>query len=315
MIKNLFSLLFCAVSITVSAQSFTATFDFAATNSLTGTTDPTPSPTVTGITCGSFVAVGTGTASGSTARFSFNGWPIATLSGSTSAASYTAMGGVIDLSKYYEITLSPVSGYSVTLDSMMLSTRRTGTGPRSFAIRSSADTYSNNLPASATNTLITIEGTNEFFYSADLPTSSAYQSGNKITTSNAAFIGFTSPITFRIYSWNAESALGNFGIDDVSFYGSVSVPTGIATIKYDLNSNFNIYPVPSYDGVVFIENKDFNTVSKIEVVDVLGKVINTSTTTNDSKIKLNLSEIPQGNYFVKIYSGKNVTTKKITVLK
>ena len=36
---------------------------------------------------------------------------------------------------------------------------------------------------------------------------------------------------------------------------------------------------------------------------------------DESKIKLNLADLPNGNYFIKISSGKNVTVKKIVVIK
>ncbi len=316
MIKCLLSIitLVCA-TLLANAQSFTATYSFAATSSVTGTTDPTPPPVITGITCGSFVAVGTNTANGSAGRFSFNGWPIATLSGTTSAASYSAMGGSIDLTKYYEVMMSPTAGYAVTLDSIVFLSRRTGTGPRSFAIRSSVDAYANNLPASVpSSTLLSIAGTDEFFYTADAPTTSAYQSGNKITTNNAAFIGFMSPVTFRFYAWNAESVAGNFGIDDVSFFGSVVMATGLGKVSFDLNSNFKVYPVPSHNGVLFIESKN-QDVTKIEVIDVLGNIVLSNDSKNESKVKLNLADMPNGNYFVRIHSGNSVSTKKIVVIK
>ena len=317
MIKNLLSIIaLLSATLIANAQTFTATYSFAATNSVTGTTDPTPSPIITGITCGSFVAVGTGTTNGSAGRFSFNGWPIATLSGSTSASSYSAMGGVIDLTKYYEVMMSPDAGYSITLDSIVFLSRRTGTGPRSFALRSSADVYANNLPASVpTSTLLSIAGTNEFFYTADAATTSAYQSGNKITTNSAAFLGFTTPITFRLYAWNAESVAGNFGIDDFSFFGSVALTTSIGKVRFDLNSNFTIYPVPSHDGVLFIENRNMLDLSKIEVLDILGNVVLVSNAKNESKIKLNLSDMNNGTYIVKMYSGSSVSSKKITLIK
>lgn len=316
MIKNLLSTIaLVSATLLANAQSFTATYSFAATSSVTGTTDPTPPPVITGITCGSFVAVGTNTANGSAGRFSFNGWPIATLSGTTSAASYSAMGGSIDLTKYYEVMMSPTAGYAVTLDSIVFLSRRTGTGPRSFAIRSSVDAYANNLPASVpSSTLLSIAGTDEFFYTVDAATTSAYQSGNKITTNNAAFIGFMSPVTFRFYAWNAESVAGNFGIDDVSFFGSVVMATGLGKVSFDLNSNLNVYPVPSHDGVLYIETKNAQDVNKIEVLDVLGNLV-ISTTKNESKVKLNLADMPNGNYFVRIHSGNSVSTKKIVVIK
>ena len=55
--------------------------------------------------------------------------------------------------------------------------------------------------------------------------------------------------------------------------------------------------------------------NKIEVLDVLGNVVLSSSSKNDMKVKLNLSEMQNGNYFVRMYSGNSVSTKKITIVK
>ena len=80
-------------------------------------------------------------------------------------------------------------------------------------------------------------------------------------------------MTFKFYGWNAEAAGGTFSIDSVTFSGSVSLATGIGSVNFDLNSNFNVYPVPCNDGVIFIENKHAIEVSKIELMDILGNVV------------------------------------------
>lgn len=313
MSKFLLSFTFIFIGLLAGAQSFSVTYNFASTTTLTGVTDPTTPPTASGLTFGAFTAVGTSTANQGTGRFSYNGWPIATLSGSTSATTYTDMGGALDPSKYYEVTLTPVSGNQVTLTSMDFTARRTGTAPRSFAVRSSVDSYVSNLTASVTTgTVITTPVNNEFWFSVDGNTS--YFPGNEITF-GSSFVDLTSPVTIRIYAWNSEATLGNFTIDDVTFNGSVSVATSIGKVKFDLNSNFTIYPVPSHDGVVFIDNKNTLDVSKIEVIDVLGNVVLTSNSKNDIKIKLNLADMPNGNYFVRMHSGNTVSTKKIVIIK
>jgi hypothetical protein len=50
------------------------------------------------------------------------------------------------------------------------------------------------------------------------------------------------------------------------------------------------------------------------VVDVLGNVVLLNTK-NESKFKINLADMPNGNYFVRMYSGNSVSTKKIVVIK
>lgn len=315
MIKKLLTIALVASGIFANAQSFTATYSFAATTTLSGMTDPSTPPVVTGITFGSFAAVGTGTANASAGRFSFNNWPIATLSGSTSATSYSAMGGTINLGAYYGVTVSPDAGNTVTLDSVVFSSRRTSTGPRSFAVRSSVDAYGANIPASVpTSTLLSIAGTDEFFYTVDAATTSNYNLGNKVTTSATGFIGFSSPITFRFYAWNAEQLTGNFGIDDVSFYGTVSIATGFGSVSTDLNSNFKMYPVPNTTGIVYIEAKNTEATS-IEITDVLGKVVYSTSTNNQSKIEINVADLSTGNYSVKIVTPTGSSVKKLVVVK
>jgi hypothetical protein len=314
MIKKLLSIALLATAITVNAQSFTATYSFVATTTVSGSTDPTPPPTATGLTFGSFSAVGTSTANQSAGRFSFNGWPIATLSGSTSAVTYTDMGGAIDLNKYYEVILTPTSGYQVTLTSMDFTARRTSTAPRSFAVRGSVDSYSANLSASivGTGTVITLAGTDEFWFSVDGNTN--YFSGNTITF-GTPYVNVTTPTSIRIYAWNSEANAGNFTIDDVTFNGSASVATGLASLNFDLNANFNVYPVPNNDGIVYIENKNAQELSSIEIVDVFGNVILSSKNETAAKIKLNLSEVSNGNYVVRINTTKGTTTKKLVIVK
>jgi hypothetical protein len=307
MIKNLLSTiaLVCA-SLLANAQSFTATYDFAATTSVSGTTDPTTPPAVTGLTCGSFMAVGTGSNSSAGNRFSFNSWGTGA---TTTVNTYSTMTGAIDLGKYYEVTLTPQAGYTLALNSIAFTAQRSGTGIRSYVVRTSADGFTNNLPASVTtNTNLSVVGTNEFFWNLDAVTSA--QNGSTISLFG---IPTTSSVSFRFYAWNSEAGTGTFSIDNVVFDGSMAgTVTGLKNINSE--SNIAIYPVPSHDGVLFVESKN-QDVTKIEVLDVLGNVVLSNVPKNESKVKINLADMPNGNYFVRMYSGNSVFTKKIAVIK
>lgn len=311
MIKHLLSFSIVLASFTARSQSFTATYDFAATTSVTGTTDPTPPPTVVGLTCGSFMAVGTPSANPTaTGRFSFVGWPLGAPN-TTAATTYTDMTGAINTNEYYEVTLTPQAGYTLTLNTIAFTVQRSSTGVRSYAVRSNVDGYANNLIASVgTSTNLSVQGVNEFFYVADGPTTA--QNGSSVNIGGAST---DQPATFRFYGWNSEGGAGTFSIDNVVFDGSMSLATGLGKLSFDLNSNFNVYPVPSHDGVVYIENKNALEVTKIEVLDILGNVVITNNSKNESRVKLNLADMPNGNYFVRMYSGNAISTKKITVIK
>jgi hypothetical protein len=314
MIKKLLTTALVSSSLFLGAQSFTANYSFASISTTSGLIDPTPAPTATGLTFGSFSAAGTGTITNPNAsgRFSFTNWSI----GSTSltASTYSTMTGSLDTAKYYKVSLTPSAGFFVTLTNISFKVQRSGTGIRSYAVRSSASSFASNLPASVvSSTNISIQGSNEFFWVDDNATTGKI--GSEINLSGASYTSFSSPMTFKFYGWNAEASGGTFSIDSVTFSGSVSLATGIGSVNFDLNSNFNVYPVPCNDGVIFIENKNAIEVSKIELMDVLGNVVLTNQSTNESKIKLNLADLPSGNYFVKMSSGKQVSVKKIVVIK
>lgn len=310
MIKPILTVAIIATSLFSFGQSFSAKYNFALTNTTTpSTTDPTPPPTVTGITFGSFSAVGVGTVSTSNGSFTYDTWGLGAQNGTNTPTSYT---GNIDLGMYYGVTITPNSGYQVTLNDMTFTSRRSSTGPRQYAIRSGNDSYTNNLPASSTNTNVSIINANEFFFNQD--NSNTY-TGNTITFTDPSFSNFTTPVNIRFYAWNAESTAGSFRIDSVIFNGSVSITTNIGNVSFDLNSGINVYPMPNHDGIIYIDN-NISDLNKIEVFDILGNLIATQSINNDNKkLKLNLSELNTGNYFIRFTANNKISTKKIAIIK
>lgn len=123
--------------------------------------------------------------------------------------------GSINTSKYYEFTVTPKWGHSMTPASITFDVKRNMTGVRSFAVRSSVNNFTSNLPASIVpaNPKLGIQGTNEFFYMND---TDLVLSGCKITLSGANYTDLLTPVKFRFYGWNSEDSLtGSFGIDNV----------------------------------------------------------------------------------------------------
>src|SRR3954471_24577911 len=92
-------LAFVITSAYASAQLL-YTFDSVKTTS--GTTDPSPVPVVTGVTCGSFIAVGTPPNSQAAARFDFDSWATGSVGG-TADTVYALMTGSINTAEYYEV--------------------------------------------------------------------------------------------------------------------------------------------------------------------------------------------------------------------
>ena len=315
MIKKLLTITLSAFAMMANAQSFSAMYPFTGvttnTASPTGTVDPTPSPTATGVTFGSFTAVGVNTVAAGSGSFSYSQWGI----GATNANDATFTGS-LSTSQYYNVAITPASGYSVSLTSITFNMLRSSTGPRNWAWRSDANTFATNLTASVgTNTNISVQTGNNFFWSMDTYTTSVQQKALTVTLGGASFTGFTNPVNFRCYAWNAETTAGTFRIDTVIFNGSTTLASGLATLNFDLNSNFNVYPVPNNDGIVYIENKNALELSNIEVLDMLGNVVLSSKNEVASKIKLNVSDVSNGNYFIRINTANSSTTKKLVILK
>ena len=75
--KIYFSLLAVLLSTGAFAQAFTGTYDFAGVTTTSGLIDPTPVPTATGITFGSFSATNpVATNPGAAGRFVFDNQPL-----------------------------------------------------------------------------------------------------------------------------------------------------------------------------------------------------------------------------------------------
>jgi hypothetical protein len=193
---------------TAQLGPFSATYDFSAVSTSSGTIDPTPPPTVVGLTLGSFAAVGVSANPGAAGRFTFSGW------------NNTTPG--LDQNRFYEVTLAPSPGNLLNLDSISFGVRRSGTGPRDFSIRSSMDDFASTLgEATATSPEISVTDNTFRFINDSSP--SANITGNKIDLSSA-YDTLTQPVSFRFYAANPESASGSFTVDEVTFAGVSAVP-------------------------------------------------------------------------------------------
>lgn len=296
----------------VTSTNINNSFGFSSVSPSSGTIDPSPSTTLSGIAFSPFTSVGNSSNPVGAHAFSFSGWPVGALNGNDAPSSMTAQ---INLNNYYSITLTPSLGYYLSLNNILFDVDRTATGSRNYAVRSSLDSYSANLSGSVnSNTLLSISNFNTFLWGFDAMFNSP-QSGSKIDLSNTTFQNLSTPVTFRFYSWNCEDAAGAFALDNVVFKGVASIRlTGIGELKHDLSAKFKLYPNPSNDGIVTLESTIAN--STIEVLNTLGAVIlkQTKADQNDS-LQLDLSALSAGTYFVKISANNSVTTEKLIILK
>lgn len=217
---------------------FSGTYNFGSVTTSSGLTDPTPVPTASGVTFSSFTAVGqTAANSNAASRFSFIGQPTGATNGSD------VFTGSISTSQYYQVSVTVATNYTVTLSSITFTIQRSGTGIRQYSVRSSGDSYANNLLASVSNAALSVVATN-VFQITDATTTAT--DGSSITLSGSSFTDLTAgtTITFRFYGWNAEAATGTFSIDNVVISGTAAYTAPVT--DYYLASSGNAESTASW---------------------------------------------------------------------
>jgi hypothetical protein len=176
--------------IVVAVTAMTADAAIIYSNAITGTNPNTANPFTTGQTFDpnlTVTGIGRGPgATGTNANDRYN------------ASSFNT--ATIDLTAYFEWTITPAMDFYIDFASLTGTWQRSGTGPTSYAFRSSLDTYVADIET----------GT--------IPNgASAYD----LDLSAIAFDDVDVPITFRLYAWNTTNAGGTFSVNDFAFNGEV----------------------------------------------------------------------------------------------
>lgn len=179
-----------------------------ATNPITGTNPNTANPYTTGQTVVAnltFSGIGRGSgATGSSAndRYNANSWNTPS----------------IDNTAYFEFILTPATGYKIDFTSFVYTGQASGTGPTSFAFRSSIDNYASNL-------------------------GSPSAIGVTIDLSAISFQNITTAVTFRLYGWGASASAGTFSVNDFTFNGTVTSAGIVSAGSGDWNTAATWNPV------------------------------------------------------------------------
>lgn len=190
------ALITLAAAPAADAQFTTYTFEGALGNEATWAADMQPS----GATASPFRR-GTGlTGSGAANTFSSTGFG---LQADRDSADYVAF------------SITPSAGQSLRLDSLVFDERRSGTGPRSFAVYSSLDGYAAPL---STVTVPDDTGTR-----------------TQRLVLGSAFAALTTPVEFRFYAYGAEAAGGTWRQDNVKLHGAVTTGGGTTqpTVRFE----------------------------------------------------------------------------------
>jgi hypothetical protein len=169
-----------ATSPAARAQSFTALYDFTGAAGTQASTAATAQPTNG---TASVLARGAGLgANAASNAINSNGWALTTTLDTA-------------LNDYYELTIAPNSGFTLSLTGLAYTERRSGTGPQSFEIRASTNGFATALTGTGyTIPLATTTDLAKSFSFSPIP----------------ALQNVTSAITLRLYGYNATNTNGTY---------------------------------------------------------------------------------------------------------
>ncbi|MBT2556609.1 T9SS type A sorting domain-containing protein [Hymenobacter sp. ISL-91] len=218
------------------------------------------------------------------------GTGVAPSAGANTFASTDWSTATLDAADYYSFSVAPSTGYTLRLDSLRFSERRSSTGIRDWALRSSLDNFTANI--------ITV----------NVPDNTDTRT-NKIIALPKTFEKLDKSVEFRIYGYNAEAAPGSWRIDDVRVNGAavVSTPTGVSSAK--LAGNVLVYPNPATDQLN-IRVAGRATKAAVTVTDLMGRTVLKGKAAADGTFSLR--SLPAGNYMVLVQDGNTQTSHKVS---
>ncbi len=130
-----------------------------------------------------------------------SGSPVYSAGSGGSYFTATAWTGAAPGSNYFQFTITPDSGYSISTTTLTFGYRATPTGPTAYSIRSSADSYTANLASGSF--------TNDGNWSS-------------VGSISITLSGLVSATTLRLYGSGASTAGGTLRVDDVGLSGTVT---------------------------------------------------------------------------------------------
>jgi hypothetical protein len=200
---------------------------------------------------------------------------------STAQASFRATGwntASLNANNYFEWTITPNDGYALNFTQLNVNQSYQG-GQKATALKSSLDNFTATI-AETTNNFWNLSGTQ-------------YQN-------------VTTPITFRLYVWNAATANNQYGIDFYNFYGTVT--PALSTPGFE-KSVLKYYPNPVTDILHLNHAID---ISAIKIYNMLGQEVLTKNTSGN-EAAINMGAFTAGTYLIKVITGNG--EKMIKVIK
>lgn len=208
---SVFTVIFLLSAVSLKAQIY---YDFTTASPTSNSySNITAGPITNGNNNGTTPVISTTSAS--------SGYSGASGGGNAGAAAVT--GGFTALtSTYFEVTLTPTAGNSVTLTGISFGSRSTGTGPLNASVRTSVDAYASDQ---ATFNLLN-------------NSTWALNSANLTVTGTAG-----TPVTLRIYGYNGGGSpsanTANWRIDDLTINPN-ALPLSLTSYKASLISSGSV---------------------------------------------------------------------------
>jgi hypothetical protein len=286
------------LSLSVEGQVFEAVYGFPNVSTSSGSIAPAPVPVVNGLTCGTFTAHGLSSNPNASGRFSYTGWPVGAPDGADNYATYTA---ALSPFSYYEFSLSPQNGFTLSLSQIAFSVRRSGTGVRNYCMRSSLDGFAANLAAgTGTSTNLQVIPDEVFFWKFDNTSTSSDQRGSEVMC-GPQFSAITTPLYLRFYAWNSEAPGGSFSIDDVTIRGQMTDSAMLSGISDQSPEAFWIRAIP---GFIISSCK----VSELLLFSLEGKLLRSWT---DPPLIISTGEIEAGFYVASVTIAREQIRRKM----
>lgn len=188
----------------------------------------------------------------------------------------------VDPTAYFEFTITPDAGYAINYATLQFNTSYSGAPSITpFVIRSSADSYTANIPFSQASVFAAC------------------------IVNLASFNEIEDSVTFRIYPFGSGNASDYFGLNTFTFYGTV---TQVLSTPDYAQAGFTAYPNPVRD---ILTINAATAVEAVQVYNIAGALVKEKHFNTAESTIVDLSGLPAGMYLIRVQSGKNEKTLKV----
>ena len=109
------------------------------------------------------------------------------------------------------------------------------------------------------------------------------------------------------------SGAGDFGDSvTVDFMVTSAIPPPVSVVNYDEDALISVYPNP-FSSTTLLTVKNINIPFDLEIVDMLGKVVEKKLNLSDNKVTLNKGNLRTGVYLLRIHSAMEVHPIRIVI--